>query len=109
MYIDSTSAEKIQLGMGECFDVLRTAGTYTASGQDYWGFLEIQPDTEINGLIFTPDNTAISPIVVTRYDGVNVGVLLIPPVYAQLIGSWTSVTLANSSGQVNCYGKNPLG
>lgn len=103
--LEPSSAAKTQLGMGELFAILQS-GTNTPSAGAKWDFLEVQPDTVITGLKFTYDDDD-TEIEVTRYNLTIQGVLLIPPVYNQKSGTWTSVTL--TEGQINCYGKNPIG
>lgn len=102
--LNPNSAEKVQLGMGELFNIL-TTGTNTATESETWAFLEIAPDTEITSLTFEYLDGGTE--IVTRYNlPAYLTTTLIPPVFKQKRGSWISVTC---EGQVNCYGLNPIG
>lgn len=100
------SASKTQLGMGELFSILQV-GTHVEPADESWAFLEVQDGTEITELEFTYDRNNVT-VVVTKFNNIVIdGVVLIPSVYKQQSGRWTKITIA--SGQINCYGKNPIG
>lgn len=108
--LDDGQATKAMLGMGELF-AIHQGGTITPDENQDFGFLEIQDGTIITALTFQPDPfpdiDGYDPIEVTKYNVTVQGTLLIPPVYNQQNGSWTSIE--TTGGQVNIYGKNPIG
>ena len=111
-FLDDTSAGKTSLGMGELWAIITTGvnvpdnAIYTNNKSVDLSFLEVQPYSVITEMKFTFDNTS-EEVTVTRYNDIAIqGVLLIPPVYQQLSGKWTSITC---EGQINCFGKYPIG
>jgi hypothetical protein len=109
--LDDSSAEKTQLGMGELWAII-TTGTnvpdttvYIGNKTADWSFLEIAADTVITAMEFTPDDGS-GAIAVTRYNTTFLNNTLMPPVYGQKSGSWTSITC---EGFISCYGKFPIG
>jgi hypothetical protein len=103
--LDRDSAEKVQLGMGELFGCFQS-GTNTPEAEQYWAFLEVQDGTTITSLKFKYDRSG-DVETVTRYNIEHIGITLIPPVYNGKAGQWVEVGL--SSGQINVYGKDPIG
>ena len=111
-FLQDTSATKTSLGMGELWAII-TTGTNIPDSEIFeggktvdWSLLEVQPDTIITEMKFKFDKTD-EEVTVTRYNDIAIqGVLLIPPVYKQLSGKWTSITC---EGQINCFGKFPIG
>jgi len=106
--LDDGQATKTMLGFGELFRI-HQGGIITPSESDSEKFdiLEVQDGTTINSLTFTFDNTDYGSVVVDKYNCTVSGVLLIPPVYRQLTGTWSEIN--TTGGQVNCYGKRPIG
>lgn len=103
--LNAVSSIKTSLGMGELLVIMQD-DEYINTSNEQWAFLEVQPDTEILELEFLPYGSD-TPISVTRYNVVNEGVTLIPPVYGGRRGLWVKVKI--SGGQINVYGIEPIG
>lgn len=104
MALNPENADKAQLGMGGLYKIIQS-GTNVMPADEDWSFLEVQPDTVITGLKFTPDKTGDEETV-SAFNITNIGVLLIPPVYKKRVGKWTEVSI--SDGQINIYGLEPF-